>query len=151
MQIVASVKKDVWIPFMESYRDLDRKKLVSIHAPDITRVSINSNKIESGAAYLESVESLFQSVKKMNRQMNITFSIVSSATTENKVYQTGYYVFSSKGKDDEHFKPRGYSFFNVILTKDKDSGTWKISLDADKQVQFTQDEFMNSGTIYTIN
>ena len=70
--------------------------------------------------------------------MNITFSITSSATTENKVYQTGYYVFSSKAKDDEHFTPRGYSSFNVILIKAEDSGTWKISVDADKQVQFTQ-------------
>ena len=26
MEIVASVKEDVWIPFMESYRDLDSKK-----------------------------------------------------------------------------------------------------------------------------
>jgi hypothetical protein len=150
MEIVASVKKDVWIPFMESYRDLNSKKLISIHTSDITRVSINSNKIESGSAYLENIKSFFQRVKKMNREMNITFSIISSATTENTVYQTGYYIFSSRAKGEE-FKPRGYSFFNVVLTKDKNSGTWKISLDADKQVQFTQEEFMNSGTIYKLN
>ena len=151
MEIVASIKKDVWIPFMESYRDLDSKKLISIHTSDITRVSINSNKIVSGSAYLESIETLFQRVKKMNREMNITFSIISSATTENKVYQTGYYIFSSRAKDEQHFIPRGYSSFNVILTKAKDSGNWKISLDVDNHVQFTQDEFMNSGTIYKLN
>ena len=43
MEIVASVKKDVWIPFMESYRDLDSKKLIAIHSPDITR---NFNKFK---------------------------------------------------------------------------------------------------------
>lgn len=150
-QIIASIKKDIWIPFMESYRDLDEKKLISIHTSDIIRVSINSNKIESGSDYLENLGSMFQMVERMNRQMNITFSIVSSATSEDKVYQTGYYVFSSKGKDDEHFIPRGHSFFNVVLTKDKDSGIWKISLDADKQVQMTQDEFMKSGTIYKLD
>ena len=148
-EIVASIKKDVWIPFMESYRDLDSKKLISIHTPDITRVSVNSNKIESGSVYLENINSFFERVEKMNREMSITFSIISSATTENKVYQTGYYIFSSRAKGEE-FKPRGYSSFSVILTKDKDSGTWKIALDADKQVKFTQEEFMNSGTIYKL-
>ena len=125
MEIVASVKKDVWIPFMESYRDLDSEKFISFHAPNTIRVSVNSNKIESGSAYLENIESFFQRVKKMNREMNIMFSIISSATTENIVYLTGYYIFSSRAKGEE-FKPRGYSFFNVILTKDKESGTWKI-------------------------
>ncbi len=150
-QIVASIKKDVWIPFMESYRDLDREKLISIHSLDIIRVSINLNKIESGSDYLDNLGLLFQRVKKMNRQMDITFSITSSATTADKVYQTGYYVFSSKSDEDENFTPRGYSSFNVILTKDKDSGTWKISLDADKQVKLTHEEFMNSGTIYKLD
>lgn len=149
-QIVASVKKDVWIPFMESYRDLDRQKLISIHAPDITRVSINSNKIESGSDYLDNLGSMFQMVKRMNKEMSIMFSIISSATTKNKVYQTGYYIFSSRVKGGE-FKPRGKSFFSVILIKDKDTGTWKISLDADKKTQFTQEEFMNSGTIYKLD
>ncbi|MBL4905452.1 MAG: hypothetical protein JKZ00_05480 [Flavobacteriaceae bacterium] len=150
-QIIASVKKDIWIPFMESYRDLDSKKLISIHDPEIVRVSINSNKIESGTAYLENIKLLFKRVRKMGRQMNIVFSIVSSATTENKVYQTGYYVFSSRANDKEPFQARGYSFFSVLLTKDKESGIWKISLDSDKQVQFTKDEFMKSGTIYTLD
>jgi len=149
--IVASVKKDVWIPFMESYRDLDEEKLISIHTSDILRISINSNKIETGSDYLDNLESSFQMVKQMNRQMNITFSIISSATTEDKVYQTGYYAFSSKAKDAAHFIPRGYSFFSVLLTKDKDSGAWRISLDADKPVKFTQEEFMKSGTIYKLD
>ena len=149
--IVTSIKNDVWIPFMESYRELDAKKLKSIHSPDIIRVSIGMNKIESGSDYLDNLETFFQRIKKMNRQMDITFSIVSSATTEDKVYQTGYYVFSSKTKDEEQFVPRGFSSFNVMLTKDKVSGRWKISLDSDKQVQLTLEEFMKSGTIYKLD
>ena len=149
--IVTSIKNDVWIPFMESYRELDAKKLKSIHSPDIIRVSIGMNKIESGSDYLDNLETFFQRIKKMNRQMDITFSIVSSATTEDKVYQTGYYVFSSKTKDEEHFIPGGFSFFSVMLAKDKGSGRWKISLDTDKQVQLTLEEFMKSGTIYKLD
>lgn len=150
-QIVAAVKKDVWIPFMESYRDLDGNKLKSVHTTDITRVSLNTNKIESGSDYLDNQAYMFSMIKKMNRQMRITFSIVSTATSKDKVYQTGYYIFSSKKADDEHFTPRGYSFFSVLITKDQESNTWKISLDADKKVSITQEEFMKSGTIYALD
>lgn len=98
-QIVAAVKKDVWIPFMESYRELDTEKLVSIHASNITRISVDLNKIEFGEDYLKNLTKLFQQIQKMNIDIDIKFSIVSSATTKNKVHQTGYYVYSTKAKD----------------------------------------------------
>jgi hypothetical protein len=148
-QIVASVKKDVWVPFMESYRELNTKKLVSVHSPNITRISVDSNKIESGEDYLKSLDKLFQQIKQMNIDIDITFSIISSATSKDKVYQTGYYVFSTKAKDGKSFQPRGYSSFNVVLTKE--NGTWKISLDADKRAKITHEEFLKSGTIYALD
>lgn len=146
--IVASVKKDVWIPFMESYRDLDFKKLESIHSPDITRVSIDLNQIESGAPYLKNVGSFFERIKSLNYQMRITFSIVSSATTENRVYQTGYYTIGLRANDQQPFQSRRYSAFSVLLTKQ--NGSWKISFDSDKEVKLSKEEFTKSGTIYKL-
>ena len=105
-EITAAVLDDVWIPFMESYRELDVEKFKSIHAKNVTRVSINMNKIEDRLTYFNSLDRFFQNVKKMKRQMDIKFSILSSATSENKVYQTGYFCFSSKGSDTEAFQPR---------------------------------------------
>lgn len=148
-QIVASIKQDVWIPFMESYRSLDTEKLVSVHSSNITRVSVDVNKIESGEAYLKSLGKLFEQIKQMNIEIDIKFSIISSATSADKVYQTGYYVFSTKSKEGKSFNPMGYAAFNVILTKE--NGTWKISLDTDKKAKITYEEFIKSGTIYALD
>jgi len=147
-EITEAIIKDVWQPFMESYRDLDIKKFQSIHAVNLTRVSIDMNKIETGVTYLNDFGRFFQRIKKMNKQVDIKFSIISCATSENKVYQTGYFCFSSKGSNSESFQPRGYGFFNVILIKE--DGVWRISMDADKQVELDEDEFRKSGVIYKL-
>ncbi len=139
-EITEAILKDVWQPFMESYRELDIKKFQSIHASNLTRVSIDMNKIENTSTYFKNLDGFFQSVIKMNRQMDIKFSILSSATSEDKAYQTGYYCFSSRASDSESFQPRGYGLFNVILIKE--DGVWKISMDAD--------EFRKSGVIYEL-
>ena len=146
--IVESVKEDIWMPFMESYRDLDIKKFTSLYSPEVTRISIDLNKIESGAEYFENINSFFESIKNMKLQMNITFSIVSSATTKNIVYQTGYYTIGLRKSDKEVYRSSGYSQFSVILIKENDS--WKINLDSDKQVKLTEEEFIESGIIYKL-
>ena len=109
---------------------------------------LDMNKIENRSTYFKNLDGFFQSVIKMNRQMDIKFSILSSATSENKAYQTGYYCFSSRGSDSESFQPRGYGLFNVILIKE--DGVWKISMDADKHVTIDADEFRKSGIIYKL-
>lgn len=146
--ITEAIAKDVWHPFMEAYRALDVEKFKSIHASDVTRVSIDMNKIENKSDYFNNLDGFFNNVKSMSRQMDIRFSIVSSATGDDKVYQTGYYCFSSRGSDSEAFQPRAYGFFNVILIKEND--VWKIALDADKHVTMGEDEFRTSGKVYEL-
>lgn len=146
--IVESVKKDVWVPFMESYRDLDFQKLKSIHTSDITHVGVHLNQIETGADYLKNLNAFFEQIKSLNYQMNITFSIVSSATTKNKVYQTGYYTIGLRANENASFQSTGYSSFSVLCIKE--NGTWKISFDADKKVKLTQEEFEKAGVVYKL-
>ena len=148
-EITQAVLEDVWTPFMESYRELDVEKFKSIHAKNVTRVSISMNKIEDRSDYFKSLDRFFLNIAKMKRQMDIKFSILSSATSENKAYQTGYFCFSSRGSGTEPFQPRGYGFFNVILIKE--NGTWKITSDADKQLNINEDKFRESGVIYELN
>ena len=145
--VVSSVKQDVWIPFMESYRDLDFEKLKSIHTADITHVGIHLNQIESGESYLNKLGAFFKQIKDLGYQMNITFSIISSATSEHQVYQTGYYNIGFKKNDQSPYQSTGYSFFSVLISKEE--GTWKIAFDSDKPVMITQEEFKKAGT-YTL-
>lgn len=146
--IVEAVKKDVWIPFMESYRDLDFKKLESIHASDIMHVGVNLNQIETGVDYLKNLNAFFEQIKSLNYDMEIKFSIISSATSEDKVYQTGYYTIDLRANETSPFQSTGYSTFSVLCTKE--NGQWKISFDADKQVKITKEEFEKAGVVYKL-
>lgn len=147
--VVASIFNEVWLPFMESYRDADIKKFKSIHAKDLARVSIDRNTIQSLSNYVPEMEGVFQKLKGMGRQMDIRFSILSSAIDESKAYQTGYYCFSTRASESDSFQPHGYGFFNVLLIKE--DGKWKISTDADKQADISEEEFAESGTIYKLD
>ncbi len=148
-ELTTAVAKDVWQPFMESYRELDFNKLRSIHASELTRVSIDRNTIENTTDYFNGLNSFIQNVKKMNRQMDIKFSIVSTASGEDKVYQTGYYCFSMRGNDSEAFQPMGYGYFNVVLIQE--DGAWKITLDADKTAKINEEEFRKTGVVYELD
>ena len=148
-KIIEQVKKDVWIPFLEAYRDLDIDKMLSIQDPEITRVSIDKNKVEEAQDYFKGLMIFFGSIKTAGYKMNIRFSIVSSAVSENKVYQTGYYTVGLQAKGAADFKPTGYSSFTVLLTKKADE-KWKISLDADTKSKLTEAEFLASGVLYQL-
>ncbi len=149
-QILDKIKSDVWIPFMQSYRDLDSDKIKSIHSPDIVRITIDNNKVETGQDYLDNFGGFLESVKSRGGQLGIAFSLRSTAInqSEDVAYQTGYYRFSSKREGENDLQVRGYGHFNVALRKE--GGVWKLTLDSDKRVPIDAEEF-NSGTVYTLN
>jgi hypothetical protein len=148
--IVKAVENDIWIPFMESYRDLNFEQLKSIHASEITRVSVPMNQIESGDDYWKTMGSFFEQIQKMKYQMNIRFSIVSSATSTDKVYQTGYYTIGLKANEQSPYQSTGYSSFTILAIKDAADGKWKITFDSDAPLQITEEEFQK-GIVYELN
>lgn len=149
-EIIDAIKKDIWVPFMESYRDLDSKKLKSIHTADIFRVTIDNNRVETGMKYLEKFGGFIDGIKERGNGLGIAFSIMTSAIddTGKLVYQTGYYRFSQRRGDEEELTVRGYGFFNVALRNE--DGKWKISLDSDKRTSIDEVKFQESGMIYEL-
>jgi ketosteroid isomerase-like protein len=147
--VVEAVKKDIWIPFMESYRDLDFDQLKSIHADEITRVSVPMNQIQTGDDYWNTMNAFFQQIKTMNYQMNIRFSILTSATSADKVYQTGYYTIGLKSNGEDDYRSTGYSSFSILAIKDVKDGKWKITFDKDAPLQLTEEEFQK-GAVYQL-
>ena len=78
------------------------------------------NLIQSGEPYLQTLNSFFEQIKGMNYEMNIRFSIISSATSENKVYQKGYYTIGLRADKSATFRSTGYSVFTIIAEKSDD-------------------------------
>lgn len=147
--ITKAVYKDVWLPFMESYRELNIEKFKSIQADDLTKVAIDRNTIQNKSEYFSEIEGFFNQIEQSNRQMNIKFSLLSSATGNDKVYQTGYYRIGLRGSDSEPYQPVGYGYFTVVIKKK--NGQWKLSLDADKRAAINDEEFEKSGVIYKLD
>ncbi len=147
--VVNAVKNDIWIPFMESYRDLDFAKLKSIHTSNITKVSPKMNQIQSGEEYLATLKAFFDQIKGLKYDMKIRFSIISSATSSNKVFQKGYYNIRLRPNKDADYRSAGYSTFIILAQKDSD-GKWKISYDSDESDKITEETFISSGIIYEL-
>ncbi len=149
-EIVDAIKQDVWIPFMESYVELNPNKLKSIHSQEIVRVTIDQNEIKSGESYLEHFGGFLVNVKQRGSKVGIAFAILSTAIdkSEEMAYQTGYYRFSSQGKKDDEMVVRGYGYFNVGLKLE--DGIWKIWLDSDKKSDISHSDFSKLKTLYEI-
>ncbi|TMU56643.1 YybH family protein [Flagellimonas algicola] len=150
-EIIDAIKKDVWIPFMESYNELNPNKLKSVHSQEIVRVTIDDNEIKSGESYLEYFGKFLDIVKKKGGKVAIAFAILSTAVDESEemAYQTGYYRFSSLGKDGEEMVVRGYGYFNVGLKLEDDG--WRIWLDSDKKADISDSEFSKQKTLYEMD
>lgn len=149
-EVLEKIKQDVWIPFMEAYAQLDSEKLKSIHTDDIFRVTIDQNQVRTGQSYLEDFGGFLDKMRDDGGGLGIAFAIISSATngSGDLAYQTGYYEFSSKGKDEPELKVRGYGHFNVALRKVE--GVWKLFLDSDKRIKLTLEEFEEEQTVYRL-
>ena len=148
--VVESIEKDVWVPFMESYTELDSEKLKSLHTSDIVRITLDNNVVKSGQTYLDEFGGFLNQVGENGGQLGIAFALLTTAIndTEDLVYQTGYYEFSSKNKDDQDLIVRGYGHFSVGLRKTE--GIWKLFLDSDKRVNITKEEFESQEIVYRL-
>nr|WP_299339140.1 hypothetical protein [Allomuricauda sp.] len=149
-EVLQSIKTDVWIPFMESYAELNPDKLKGVHSKDIIRIYLSRNEIKTGDPYLQNFAGFLDSSKERGDKVGIAFSILSTAIDQDETlaYQTGYYKFSSKRKDDSKMVVRGYGHFTVGLKKEDNK--WKLWLDSDKRVDITDSEFLSQDIVYSL-
>ncbi len=150
-EVIQSIKTDVWIPFMESYAELNPEKLKGLHTKDIVRIYLSQNLIRTGEPYLERFSGFLDSSKERGDKVAIAFAILSTAIDDDETlaYQTGYYKFSSKRKDDTEMMVRGYGYFTVGLKKV--NGKWKLWLDTDERTDISEEEFNAKGVLYELN
>lgn len=150
-EILESIKKEVWIPFMESYAELDSDKLQSLHSQDIVRVLLEQNKVQSGQSYLDDFGGFLNQMEESGGKLGIAFALLTTAVDDsgNLAYQTGYYEFSSQDKEDQDLMVRGYGLFSVGLKKIE--GSWKLFLDVDKRIDLTFEEFEKQKLVYRLD
>ena len=145
---IEQIKNDVWVPFMESYRDLDISKFKSVHDENVVRVTIDRNYIEVGEEYFSNVQKFIEFVSTNKKVIDISFAVLSTAVKDDTAYQTGYYRLRSKDNKGE-FVVRNYGFFNVMLKKDDEK--WRIALDSDKATNIETSTFNEVDIVYSLH
>ena len=146
--LLSSIEQDIWIPFMEAYRDYDAEKIMSLHTKDVIRVSEKSGTIDSGESYIQAFGQAVSRWQEEGRVMRISFSIINTSYGPGLVSQRGYYKVSAKEPGDEKIIPRGYSEFNVLLRHE--NGGWKFAVDSDRRVEITEEDFQATGLVYEL-
>ena len=148
--LISTIKEDIWVPFMEAYRDYDEEKLKSIHTEDILRINIDNNQIRYGEAYLNEFAAFLPRMKQNGDKVGIAFVILTTAFDNSKeiAYQTGYYQFQMQSKGEDALSPRGHGYFHVGLRKEK--GIWKIFMDSDKKADLNTAQFKGENMVYEL-
>ncbi len=116
------IDQQIWQPFQKAYAEADGELFVSLHAPDVRRVTPWG--MEVGAEYLE------KSLERMSKPdwptNQISFRFEHRIHREDLAYEVGYYqiIYDQSGE-------KAYGRFHVVL--EKRDGRWKIIQDWDTQ------------------
>jgi ketosteroid isomerase-like protein len=114
------IDNQIWEPFQRAYAEADGELFVSLHAPDVRRVTPWG--LQIGAEYLE------KSLKGMSKPdwptNKISFRFEHRLHRAELAYEVGYYqiIYDESGEE-------AYGRFHVVL--EKMDGKWKIIQDWD--------------------
>ena len=146
--LLKSIEEDIWLPFMEAYRDYDADKIMSLHTDDIIRVSEKSGTIDTGRPYITDFGNALVRWQEQGRKMRIAFSIINTSFGQGLVSQRGYYRISAQNPGEDSITPRGYSEFAVLLRHE--GGKWKFAIDTDRRVEISEEDFKATGLVYEL-
>ncbi len=139
-QLQAEIDEQVWLPFVKAYNNFNTEAFMSIHTDDLLRVIRDNNTILKAEEYSANVQKNNERSKKMNRQVDISFSFLERMAIEDTAFEVGYYKVVTK--DKEGAERNYYGKFHVILKKV--DGRWKIAVDSDTSMNnsITEEDFL---------
>ena len=123
-----AIDHDVWLPFIDAYKNLDITKYLSLHTEDFIRATGGQNgSLRNKKEYSTSVQSQFTENKNNKQNIAIAFSFFERNANETTASERGIYRYSITHDNGEtqHF----YGKFHVFLRKI--NGIWKIVVDYD--------------------
>ena len=147
-EVKAEINKQIWEEFTTSYHEVDFSKFKSIHSENMTRVTIDSKKVQNYESYMADMGGFFNMIKNRGDTLGIRFSFTERLESGGLAFESGYYEFSMKRKGGSEFSVMGYGQFDVVLKKE--GGIWKIQYDRDKAVRITNEEF-ESNEVVSLN
>lgn len=125
-ELLHELDTQIWLPFIESYNNMDADAFNKLHSDDMLRIT--NNGISSGIDYKRKIIERFNSNKSKGiiKQLEIYFE--DRQVSQNKAYEIGYYKLSitrPASKNLDYY----YGRFHVL--SDKINGQWYIIQDQD--------------------
>ncbi len=125
--IQRQINDQVWKTFIQSYDNDDDAGFRSVHSKDIVRVSQDENILFGYDQYFRTVPDSIKA-KRPKRKKSIALRFVQRIAGNDKAFEVGYYrTINTNLSTGKTFVSFGK--FHVLLQKE--SGVWKILMDAD--------------------
>ena len=144
-EVRKEINEQVWEVFAEAYHNVEFSMFKSIQSSNMTRVTVDSRKVQNYESYMSEMERFFNSLKSRGDTLGIRFSFTERLESNGTAFESGYYEFSMKRKDESEFTIYGYGQFDVVLKKE--DGVWKLEYDRDKSVRITIEEFESNEVV----
>ena len=117
---------DVYRRFSEGYRKLDADSVAGLYTESAAYLAPGSAAQFGRQKILENFKSFFDSVRKRNERMEISFRILQRQVDKNMAYDVGIYTLTSIDGKDEPRTGRGK--FVVVAKRGKDA-VWRFQVD----------------------
>ncbi|HLG39806.1 MAG TPA: hypothetical protein VI461_09065 [Chitinophagaceae bacterium] len=135
--IIREINEQVWKPFMMSFSNGDGEKFKSVHSKDVIRVTQDDRKILGYDQYFPKTSDTVKA-KWGNWKKSIELRFIQRITGNDKAFEVGYYKTTSTNMQTGEIR-KGIGKFHVLLRKE--SGAWKILMDADTGEGANEDVF----------
>lgn len=137
------INEQVWKPFIKAINSGDNDALSVVHSKEVVRVMQDDGKIIGYSEYFRKIPDSIKA-KWSDWKSNIELRFVQRIASADKAFEVGYYkTASTNSKTGE--KRTGYGKFHVLLRKE--SGTWKILMDADANEKTDEKIFVTAQPI----
>lgn len=131
------INEQVWLPFIKGFTTENDELFRSVHSKDIVRVSQDQNELLNYDRYFKKVPDSVRA-KWAVWKKNIELRFIQRISAEGSAFEVGYYKSTSTNSQTGE-KRQGIGKFHVLLKKE--SGKWKIVMDADPSKDVTEDDF----------
>ena len=126
--IEEEINESVWKPFLQASSQFDGPAFMQLQSKDFIRVSIDQKVIHGYQQYETGILPNFKRLKEEGKiKRNTEMRFISRIVSAELAYESGYFKSTTSLANGE-VRTR-YSRFTVILRKE--SGNWKILVDAD--------------------
>ena len=121
------INEQVWNSFIKAFEAYDTDAFMAVHSKEVTRVIQDGNRLQNFEQYQSENRRSDTRNKAAKRTRTIELRFIQRIAAHDRAFEVGYFKTSTIAPDGT--ARSFFGKFHVLLRKE--SGTWKILMDAD--------------------